>query len=513
MSGLKSSTALGAVLAAALAATVLSGPASADLLKVGLREFSGGKGNPYSGAIGTPGLFSWSAIFEQLTKNGEGGVSEPFLATGWKNMDPNTWRFTLRPNVKFSNGEDFNAAAVKAAYDWLLKTDAGKLQATGKTTGPFIDDVIVVDNLTVDFKTKRPNPIFSKTVQAVTIVPPKAWSERGLETFTLNPIASGPYTLEFKADQALAGPNQTSWKTRADVDRIQFIELPEGPARAQALLSSQIDVDILLSRDAMAQTTAAGMKIYAKPSTRTIGISFVSHRNKKPAEGPMADVRVRQAINYAVDKESIVKNVYQGAGRPASQAAASTIRGFNPNLKPYEYDPEKAKKLLSEAGYPNGIDMEIRAITTDTAISLVYQAALQDLNKVGVRAKLISQPFSDWIKYWLAGDWPYEAFGFGHDLTTTLDASQAFTQLTSCMKPDPYYCNQAEMPLITQAEGEFDEAKRLALWGEVLKINRDNAPILFLIEFDETMGYNPKIQNFSHTNLWIPYNELKLTRR
>jgi peptide/nickel transport system substrate-binding protein len=506
----KSSTALGVVFAAATL-LVVSVPASAETLKVGLRELTGGKGNPYSGGIQTPGIYTWSAVYEQLTKNGEGGKSEPLLATEWRNTDPSTWRVRLRPNVVFANGERFDAAAVKATYDFLLKSDTGKLQSTGKTIGPFITDVVVVDDLTIDLKTVRPNPLTPKYTQAVTIVPPKAWADKGIEGFTNSAIGTGPYNLEFRQGGAVALPNPTSWQKRQNVDRIEFFELGEGPARAQALMSGQIDIDVLVSRDALPQVEAAGMKVYAKRASRTLGLSFVTMRNKQPVTtGPLADVRVRQALNHAVNKQVIVDAIYQGKGAPATQSAPSVVNGYNPNLKAYEYDPAKARQLLSDAGYANGFDMEIRAIMTDTAISQVYQAAVQDITRVGVRVKLIPQQFSEWIQFYLNGNWPYEGFGFGHDLTTQLDAAQAFLQYTSCKKPDPYYCNQEEMKLVDQIEVEFDEPKRIALLHRLLEMNRNNAPIIYLIEFDEGMGYNPKITNFQHTNLWIPYNELVL---
>jgi len=512
MVGLKSSTALGVVFAAA-AWLVSSVPASAETLRVGLREFAGGKGNPYTGGIQTPGVFTWSAAYEQLTKNGEGGVSEALLATEWKSINRDTWRFTIRRGITFANGEALNAHGVKAAYDWLLKTDPGKASVTGKNISSFTAEVTVVDDFTVDIKTMRPNPIYPKIVQSVTILPPKLFAESGQEGFTTRAIGTGPYTIEYRQDRAVASVNASSWQKRQNVDRIEFIELPEGPARAQALLSNQIDIDVSVARDSIPQLEAAGLKTYAKRASRTLGLSFVTFRKKEGqakgelVTGPIGDVRVRQALNHAINKQAIVDAIYQGKGAAVSQSAPSVVNGFNKALRPYEYDPEKAKRLLAEANLPNGFEFEARAIMTDASISQVYQAAIQDVTRIGVRAKLIPQQFPDWIKHWLGGDWPYDVFGFGHDLTTWLDASQAFLQLTSCKKPDPYYCNQDEMKLVDQIEVEFDEPKRIAMLQQLLEINRNNAPIMYLIEFDESMGYNARIQNFKHTNLWIPYNE------
>ncbi len=509
---------------ALLAATLLAGtalltalPAAAETLKVGVREYTGGKGNPFSGT-GSPGVFTWAAVYEPLVRNGVNGKPEPGLSSGWRNIDKETWEFKIIPGTKFANGEALNAAAVKASYDWLLKTDAGKATSIGKNIGPFIADAIVVDDATINIKTTRPNPLTPKTLMQVTIVPPKLWTDVGVEGFTTKMVGSGPYIAEFQKETVIGTPNPNWRGTRGNIDRIEWYELSEGAARAQALFSGQIDIDVLLSRDAQAQVKAAGLKTLAKRSTRTLGLSLVTMRKagpdkpSEPVKGPLADVRVRQALNYAVNKQAIVDGIFSGNGGPASQSAASTINGFNPALKPYDYNPEMAKKLLAEAGYANGFSMDFHAILTDTAFSQVYQAAVQDLNRIGVKANLISQTFPDWIKYYLNGEWPYDGFGFGHDLTAQTDASQTFMTLTSCYKNPPYYCNQDELDLFKQAEVEFDEPKRIAMLKKLLEVQRNNAPIIYLVEFDELMGYNPKVQNFDYVNLWIPYDKLNKTR-
>jgi peptide/nickel transport system substrate-binding protein len=508
------------MMAAAVVAATFTAGAQAETLKVGVREFAAGKGNPYSGCICTPSVFVWSAIYEQLTLIDADGDVKPFLTSGWTNTARDTWQFKLRPNVKFSNGEAMNAEAVVAAYEWMA-TAEGKTTSNGQQYGQFVASVRAVDDLTVEIKTPKPNPILPRNLQSFSIVPKKAWTDQGVAGFTLKPIGTGPYVVEFARDRAIATPYAQSWKPRKNIDRIEIIELPEGPARAQALASAQVDVDVALSRDAIDQVTVAGMRTFTRPSTRTLGISLVSVRKKatggpsEPSEGPFKDTRVRQAVNYAVDKETIVKNIFRGAGRPASQAATSKTYGYNEAVKPYPHDPDRAKRLLSEAGYPNGFDLEIRAITTDSTIALVYQSAVQDLNKVGVRAKLISQTFADWQKPWLAGDWPWDAFGIGHDLTATMDALRGFDTFSSCLKGNgqaPYYCNQDEMKLIAAAQDEFDPDKRKKILSELLEMNAKNAPILFLVEFDEIMGYSPKIRKFRHINLWIPYDELEMGR-
>ncbi len=501
---------LGAAAAAALmapAAGLMTSSASAETLRVGVRDLPPGLGNPYTGR-GRPSVDVWHAIFDELTMVTVNGDTEGKLATSWKNIDKSTWQFTLRPGVKFSNGETLDAAAVKATYDWLIG-DVGKATVMGKDAAKIIASSRVIDDLTIELTTVGPNPITPKQMSFFSIVAPKAWADMGIEEFSKHPVGSGPYKMEeFKPGSAVAVANPGSWVTRADIDRIQILVLPEPGARTAAIISDQIDVDVLTAQDSFPQLESAGVKIFKYAAGRTLGLTIISTKG-----GPMADVRVRQAANYAVNKQAIIDAVYGGDGIPASQSATSNSFGFNPDVKPYPYDPDKARALLAEAGFPNGgVKMEVQAITSSTDRALVYQSAVQDMNKVGFKAELISQTFPEWLKHWLAGSWPYEAFGFGTDLTGVLDAGRAFNAFVSCKKDPPFYCNEAEMPLVAAQAVEFDVEKRRKILQELLKMNSENAAIIFLTQGFEAIAYQPRITNFDAVNQRLNYAQMKIKK-
>jgi peptide/nickel transport system substrate-binding protein len=512
--GLRATLTAAAAIAVAVPTFLAAGPASAETIKVGLREFPAGRGNPFQGCVCSPAVFVWSATYEQLSRVGLDGRAVPELAASWENINPTTWRIKLKPGIKFSNGEPMNADAVKATFDFLA-TDRGKTFSQSKTLGVFLASTEVVDDLTVDVKTPKPDPLLPKLVSSQSIIPPKAFADQSVEGFTNSPIGSGPYIVKWSdaGSKATATPYAGSRLARKDVDRIEFVVLEEAPARTQALLSGQVDVNISLGPDEHAAVEAAGMKIFSAPSTRTMGLTLITHRSGKTVTGPLADKRVRQALNYAVDKQSIIDNIFSGSGTPASQAAVPTAFGYNKSVKAYPYDPEKAKALLAEAGYATGLELEFRAITSSADFRFSYEAAVQDLNRIGIKATLISQQFAGgdgWLEHWLKGDWPYDGFGFGNDLTGHLDAGLSFARHSSCTKPAPYYCDEGEMALINSGYTEFDVNKREKIWQEALKINAENAPIIYLIEFNESMGFNSRIKNFHNVNLWIPYNDLEI---
>ena len=501
----------GAALLAPAALAPLATSANSEELKVGLRDFPAGRGNPFQGCVCSPAVFVWASTYEQLARVGTDGRPIPVLAESWT-PDGTTWTFKLRPGIKFSNGEPLNAAAVKATYDFL-KTEKGLTQSQARTLGVFIAETNVIDELTLEVITPEPNPVLSKLVTTQSIIAPKAFADLGIEGITNAPIGTGPYIVKWSAGDATGTPFAGSWQGRADIDQIKFIEIPEAPARTQALVSGQVDINVSLGPDEVAQVEGAGMAVFSAPSTRTMGISLISYRNGENVTGPLADKRVRQALNYAVNKQSIIDNIFSGVGAPASQAAVPNAFGYNKDIKAYPYDPDRAKQLLAEAGYADGFKLEIRAIVTSADFRFSYEAAVQDLTKIGIKAELIAQQFGGnggWLEHWSAGNWPYEGFGFGNDLTGHLDSALSFARHVSCTKPAPYYCDRAEMELLDKIYVEFDENKREKMLREALRVNAENAPLIFLVEFNEAMGYNPRITNFENINLWIPYNELKI---
>jgi peptide/nickel transport system substrate-binding protein len=502
-------------------AVVLPQTASSEEVTVAVRMFGAGKGNPYSGCNCTPGVFAWAPVFETLTKLNPDGSPGPLLATSWENVEPTRWRFKLQEGHVFSNGEPVTAQAAKATFDFWW-TDAGGVFSQAKTMKNFVSSVEVVDDHTIDIITNAPNPILPMNMRDPAIIAPKDFADRGIAGITKTPVGSGPYTIVFSEEDATAVPNPRSNRSVRDVTKINFKVLPEAPARTQALISGQIDVNTAMSADEAAAVEAAGMKVYARPSTRTMGITIVSYRNGKPVEGPMGDVRVRQALNYAVDKKAIAEALFLGQyARASTQPAFPGVNGYNPDLKGYPYNPEKAKALLAEAGFPDGkgLKFEVHAIVNDEAFKNAYEAAVQDIRKLGVDANLIAQQFAgtgQWLEHWLKGDWPYEGFGIGFDLTATMDAARVWNVFASCKKHGgkaPYFCDEGDMPLIKAANEEFDPEKRRGLLRELNRITADKAPIVFLVEFDELMGYNPRIKNFSHHLLQIPYESFEVSSR
>ena len=161
----------------------LSTVASSEELKIGLREFPAGRGNPFQGCVCSPAVFVWSSTYEQLARVGLDGRAVPVLAESWELVDETTWRFKLRSGIKFSNGEPMDAQAVKTTFDFIT-SEAGQKFSQSRTLGVFIAETNVIDALTVEVKTPTPNQLLPKFTSSQSIIATKAFADVGIEGFT-----------------------------------------------------------------------------------------------------------------------------------------------------------------------------------------------------------------------------------------------------------------------------------------------------------------------------------------
>jgi peptide/nickel transport system substrate-binding protein len=202
---------------------------------------------------------------------------------------------------------------------------------------------------------------------------------------------------------------------------------------------------------------------------------------------------VRRALNYAVDKEGIVNNILAGTTRIASQGMTPQVPGYDADVKPYPYDPAKARAMLAEAGYANGFPMRIAVygglLAGDQS---VFQKVAQDLNSVGVRAELQTMTFSDYVRRLFNGDWKgIDAFSNGWLNVMLGDVGRAMDQY-SCAFEAAFFCDESVMPLIAAARTEMDPDKRAELLRTAMAKMNDVGVALWLVEFSFIVAHDPK---------------------
>jgi peptide/nickel transport system substrate-binding protein len=293
------------------------------------------------------------STMEALLRLDAQGNLKPQLATSWEVVDNTTYVFRLRPNVKFHNGEPFNAQAV----DYSLKRSMEKHRAN-KSTCATISKIEVVDDLTVRLITEKPDPILLKRMANVScaIFPPKATAAGGDEAASLKPVGTGPFilsnwvkgeTITFKANPSYYLPDVPK------VETLVWRAIPEAAARVAALQTGQIDIALRIPPNQVpALEKDPNFKISSALSTRTYYIAF---NNMTTGKGtPIMDPRVRQAMNHGVDLQAIIKSVFNGQAQRVNSLVGNVQFGHDPTLLPMVYDPNRAKQLLAEAGVAKG---------------------------------------------------------------------------------------------------------------------------------------------------------------
>lgn len=339
-------------------------------------------------AVNIAGTVRRFEIFETLVILKEDGSGvEPMLATDWRSVDATTWRFTLRRDSRFHDGTQLTANDV--VYSWnRLKNPALRSPIPGYF--PSIVDITAPDLSTIEVTTRTPDPVLVKRISMLAIVP-RAYVERvGDQEFSNKPIGSGPFRLkEFRSEDrlVLSRWDEHPWR-KPKLTEIVVRMIPDGTARFTGLRTGELDYASGLSIEHAELLRREGMGLDLQ-GPAVAGALLDTWGVDGTNVGPIADRRVRQAINYAIDRETLAKTIYRGLSEPAGYLIPAGINGHDPNLKPYTYDPARARQLLAQAGYPNGftIDMEFIIASPETQPTVLYLQS--QLKAVGIEVNLL----------------------------------------------------------------------------------------------------------------------------
>ncbi|HJN04575.1 MAG TPA: ABC transporter substrate-binding protein, partial [Alphaproteobacteria bacterium] len=310
-----------------------------------------------------------------------------------------------------------------------------------------------------------------------------------------------PYTAtSFDPGEVKYVAFEGAWRP-AKVKHLQTFELAEAATRVSSILSGEIDISQNVPMDAIAQLEAGGARVDIATRPSVMGWRFMSVRENSPFH----DKRVRQAANYAINRQAIADELLGGITVPGGQCATRFTFGYNPDVEPYPYDPAKARALLAEAGYADGFDTEAMVLPgAFPADAEIYQFAAQQLNAVGIRVDLTNIQFAQWLDFWFAKTkGPEGGMGFSDIFQNSCHnynaiPFDAYPNL-SCQKPDPSHCDDDEAALLTQAFGEFDVEKRRKLIQELMALGHENAPNLFFVELVDMTGLSSRVENFTNT--------------
>jgi peptide/nickel transport system substrate-binding protein len=450
---------------------------------------------------------SSSSIVEHLAetlvrRQPDGSIAEGLARKFSQSPDGKTFTFELRPDVEFHDGSLLDAEAVATSLNRFLDP---KLRVSMRA--PFdsnlVDDVSPLDPLTLRITLKDRSRLFLQKLAAteLAIVSP-AHARAFPDSYNEEPVGTGPYRFKErrKGESVVLERFDRYWGKRSTYPALQFRIVPEVATRESLLLANQVEVmiDPPLS-DLPALQNNPALKIVQTPTARS---TFIAMDLTLPGGTPLAIKKVRQALNYAIDRDGIIRNVLFGAATPLDAPMASTLVGYS-RVGGYGYDPNRARQLLLEGGtpmlqlkmmYPTGRSVQ------ETLYAQMAQAVAGNLHDVGVDTELIG---ADWATFLAAinvapdkGTAHMHLFNWAPAL---LDASQQMTQFVRSQWPPAglatsHYWNPKVELLVSEAAREADDQQRQDEYAEAQHIVWDDAPWVFLWSPSFLLVHSARVQ-------------------
>lgn len=433
-------------------------------------------------------------IFNGLTYRGPDMKLVPGLAESWEELDEGKrLRFKLRTGVTFQNGEPFNAEAVKYTFDRLLG-EAGKASPQ-RANYEVIDHVDVIDEATVDFFLKVPDPVLLTKLAGYggMIVPPKYLAEVGEDAFNMKPIGTGPFKVvdyQPKVSVTLEA-NPTYWQGAPKLDKLVFRFIDEPATQVAELQAGRVDLVVAVPF-AMVPTVQAdpNLTVALTPGSDVYSLFF----NTK--SGPTADINVRKALIMAVDRKTIVEQLLPGVAEPIASFQSALSFGFDPDLPLPPYDPEQAKTLLAAANLPADTVFQIDVLGSDPTFGEVAQAVASYLQAVGLQVSIkpyeTSVFYNDIIPNGKTG--PMYQMGWG-GWTFDFD-NTAYLLYHTGEFYNPYQGNEELDKLLESQRPMTDPVEREKILKQIAKYIADQAWELDLYNPKATYGLSKKVQGF-----------------
>ena len=409
----------------------------------------------------------------RLSDDGRDFVGE--LAESWKVVDPTTWQFRLRRGVKFHNGEDLNAAAVKFTLDSTLDPERKTRQ---RPTYVAFKEVRIDDPYTVSVITHKPYAIALTQLQYLMVVPPGYIKQVGWDEFGRKPVGSGAFKFkEWERDvRVVLEANDAYWKGKPKVRTVAFRAIPEDASRIAAVQRGEVDIIDAVPYDRIKELQGSPTVKITQRQGEQVYVGLDTLRVE-----PLKKREVRQALNYAVNADALVKNLLLGYAVRLNGPMFPTTPGYDEKQPAYPYDPERAKRLLAQAGYPNGFEVEFAVSPAFQGIAKgteVGEAIAGQLGRVGVRAKLNVQDSAALFSAYSAKKLQMYLFAW----KSSPEAGRHLETLLHSKTRGYYYQNPEADLLIDAYFVALDPKKRQEIGRQLHAFLREDAPWIFLYQ-------------------------------
>ena len=458
--------------------------------------------DPYSQNENLTNNINWH-VYDTLVTRDRNLRIVPGLASSWEQTSPTTWRFKLRPGIKFHDGTPFTADDVVFSFQ-RASEDTSQIRAYAKASGK----PRKIDDLTVEFVTEGPNPIELEHIVTIFIMS-KSWSEKNKATKPLDfknkeemitarqANGTGAYILKTREPDVktvmVKNPDWWGWKDKdndGNVTELVYTPIANDATRLAALVAGNVDVvNDPAPQDVPRLSQTPGVKVIEGVEQRIVFLGMDQARDELlysnvKGKNPLKDKRVRQALYQAIDIEAIHKATMRGLSKPSGGLTPSPVQSTPEIEKRLAFAPEQSKKLLAEAGYPNGFEVTLdcpnnRYVNDEK----ICQAIAAMWSKVGVATKLVTMPRAQYFPKLEKLDTSIYMLGWGGGSTDAIFTLQPVLSTFNGKGDGDYnygrYTNSAKFDaLVAEIKNEMNAEKRLALIRRALELNKDEIHVL-----------------------------------
>ena len=442
-------------------------------------------------------MLVYRLMYDPLVRADATGALVPALAESWEAVDATTWRFHLRQGVTFHNGEPFDAESVKWTVEFSLDPDNNRMALSGRGVRD-IQRVEVVDDYTVDLITAAPSALVPTYLVYVDMLPAQYYTEVGSDAFNEAPVGTGMFKhVDSRIDEyILLEANEAYWGGAPTLKEVEIRFIPEASARVAALRAGEVNMVDRVAPEQAETLEQEGLVVVPM----VIGQSLVFHFGRETQRlEPLQDVRVRQALNHAIDLDSIAEDLTLGWARKLQgQLAGPSTVGYNPDVTAFAYDPDKAKDLLAEAGYADGFTVPLKCTQGRYFMDKeVCEVVAAQLAAVGVTAEVELLEPSVFAERFMSntldegGLWTLAPNTF-----PAMDVAISYPGYTSD-HPFKFWANEEFDELFAQQTQTLDPEERLPILQRMAEIMKEEAIGIWIYEIPIGWAMDTHVQGVS----------------
>lgn len=466
-------------------------------------------------------------IYDTLIHYKDGSTEiEPGLATKWESSEDGlSWTFTLRKGVTFHDGTPFNSEAVLFSLNRQHEKNHPYHNVEGSYTywvatglAEIVDEITAIDDHTVNITLNSPYApfLYAIAITPFSIVSPTAVKEKG-DDYSNHPVGTGPFIFQQwdRGDKIVLKANENYWGGRPNVDRVIFLSIPDNSVRLIELQQGNLHAMEFPNPDDLQQIRDdESLDLLSQPG---MSVGYLALNMEKP---PFDNLKVRLAINHAINKAVIIEHLYQGLGIPAKNPIPPTLWSYDDSIEDYDYNPKLAKELLTQAGYPKGFESTLWAlpvprpyIPDGRALAEVIQS---ELREIGIKTNIVTYDWGTYLEKTKYGDHDMAMLGWSADFGDPDNFLYFLLSKSSAQKPAgniAFYKSDEMQQILEKARSISDKDQRISLYKKAQNVFHRDIPWVPLAHAQQVLVISKKVKNLTlHPLNWKYFRNVTLEK-